>query len=71
MLSRSHRRNIYLFLHLSHDQPHDPYTGLHRFGRVIDQRWTDGSSDIDRYQYAYDAAGNVLQEEQRGWEGFQ
>jgi|688.fasta_scaffold28483_3 RHS repeat-associated protein len=36
----------------------DPYTGLDRFGRVIDQRWIEGSggsaTDIDRYTYQFD-----------------
>lgn len=39
----------------------DQYTGLDRFGRVIDQYWTGpGSSTVDRFQYGYDANGNVL-----------
>src|SRR5262249_3325453 len=38
----------------------DKYVGLDRFGRVVDQRWIDGSgADVDRYQYGYDADGNV------------
>src|SRR5439155_6574475 len=40
----------------------DPYTGLDRFGRVVDQRWVheaDGSA-TDRFQYGYDADGNPL-----------
>ena len=38
----------------------DKYTGLDRFGRVIDQRWIDASgTDVDRYQYTYDRDGNV------------
>jgi RHS repeat-associated protein len=36
----------------------DPYTGLDRFGRVVDQRWIEGSggsaTDIDRYTYQFD-----------------
>jgi RHS repeat-associated protein len=34
----------------------DQYTGLDRFGRVVDQRWinTSTSADTDRYQYGYD-----------------
>jgi RHS repeat-associated protein len=52
-------------------QPNDPvantdggdqYTGLDRFGRVIDQFWVseaDGSS-TDRFQYGYDRDGNRL-----------
>src|SRR5438552_8311571 len=40
----------------------DQYTGLDRFGRVVDERWlntTDGSSS-DRFQYSYDRDGNRL-----------
>jgi RHS repeat-associated protein len=38
----------------------DKYTGLDRFGRVVDQRWLDNgtNADIDRYQYGYDRIGN-------------
>ena len=36
----------------------DPYTGLDRFGRVVDQRWIEGSggsaTDTDRYTYQFD-----------------
>jgi RHS repeat-associated protein len=36
----------------------DPYTGLDRFGRVVDQRWIEGSggsaTDVDRYTYQFD-----------------
>ena len=39
----------------------DQYTGLDRFGRVMDQRWINGSNtDVDRYQYGYDRDGNRL-----------
>jgi RHS repeat-associated protein len=42
----------------------DQYTGLDRFGRVVDQRWITGSgstaTDVDRYGYAYDRNGNRL-----------
>ena len=41
----------------------DQYTGLDRFGRVIDQVWRSvaGSGTImDRYQYGYDRTGNRL-----------
>jgi RHS repeat-associated protein len=49
----------------------DHYSGLDRFGRVIDQRWVDdnGTSttaddvDIDRFRYGYDANGNRLYKE--------
>ncbi|MFQ3649983.1 MAG: RHS repeat-associated core domain-containing protein [Gemmataceae bacterium] len=40
----------------------DPYTGLDRFGRIVDQRWLrsgDGSA-LDRLQYSYDRNGNRL-----------
>jgi hypothetical protein len=37
--------------------------GLDRFGRVIDQDWvnTATGASTDRFQYAYDRAGNVLE----------
>jgi hypothetical protein len=40
----------------------DQYTGLDRFGRVVDQRWivTSGGSHTDRFQYAYDRDSNRL-----------
>ncbi len=40
----------------------DQYTGLDRFGRVIDQNWVNSSTgvSVDRVQYGYDADGNVL-----------
>lgn len=42
----------------------DQITGLDRFGRVVDQRWLRTSGGItftlDRFQYGYDADGNVL-----------
>jgi YD repeat-containing protein len=40
----------------------DQYTGLDRFGRVIDQNWynTSTSSSTDRFQYGYDRDGNLL-----------
>ena len=40
----------------------DPYTGVDRFGRVVDQRWlsTAAGSATDRFQYGYDADGNRL-----------
>jgi YD repeat-containing protein len=40
----------------------DPYTGLDRFGRIVDQRWlasSDGAAR-DRLQYTYDRNGNRL-----------
>jgi RHS repeat-associated protein len=40
----------------------DQYTGLDRFGRVIDQFWLNTSTGTatDRFQYGYDRDGNVL-----------
>jgi RHS repeat-associated protein len=40
----------------------DQYTGLDRFGRVVDQRWiiTASGTATDRFQYGYDRDGNVL-----------
>ena len=40
----------------------DKYTGLDRFGRVIDQFWlnTSTSTAADRFQYGYDRDSNVL-----------
>ena len=40
----------------------DQYTGLDRFGRVDDQNWVNLSTGVstDRFQYGYDADGNVL-----------
>ena len=40
----------------------DQYTGLDRFGRVIDQNWVNTStgSHPERFQYGYDRNGNVL-----------
>src|SRR5262249_27826868 len=40
----------------------DQYTGLDRFGRVVDQRWlhTSDGSATDRFQYGYDRDGNRL-----------
>ncbi len=40
----------------------DQYTGLDRFGRVIDQFWIDASNSttVDRYQYGYNQDGDVL-----------
>jgi hypothetical protein len=37
----------------------DQYTGLDRFGRVVDQRWRSSSgTSVDRYQYGYDRNSN-------------
>jgi len=42
----------------------DKYTGLDRFGRVADQRWTQGTTAtspvLDRYGYTYDRNSNRL-----------
>jgi RHS repeat-associated protein len=40
----------------------DQYTGLDRFGRVVDQRWilTSNGTALDRFQYGYDRNSNVL-----------
>ena len=40
----------------------DQYTGLDRFGRVVDQRWikTSSGTATDRFQYGYDRNGNAL-----------
>ncbi len=40
----------------------DQYTGLDRFGRVVDQRWVVASSGVavDRFGYAYDRDSNPL-----------
>ena len=38
----------------------DQYTGLDRFGRVVDQRWIKASSgaDLERVEYGFDRASN-------------
>src|SRR5438105_1342147 len=40
----------------------DQYTGLDRFGRVIDQYWLNSSTSTatDRFQYGYDRDSNRL-----------
>jgi RHS repeat-associated protein len=42
----------------------DQYTGLDRFGRLVDQRWFSdsgaGAVDVDRYGYTYDRNSNRL-----------
>jgi RHS repeat-associated protein len=39
----------------------DQYVGLDRFGRIVDQRWVNGSgTDLVRYDYTYDRDGNRL-----------
>jgi RHS repeat-associated protein len=38
----------------------DQYTGLDRFGRVVDQLWTTGSTTKDEFTYTYDRDSNAL-----------
>jgi RHS repeat-associated protein len=38
----------------------DQYTGLDRFGRVVDQYWSVGATATDSFQYAYDRDSNPL-----------
>jgi hypothetical protein len=38
----------------------DPYTGLDRFGRVVEQRWTSSAGVTDDFVYGYDRNGNAL-----------
>jgi len=38
----------------------DQYTGLDRFGRVVDQRWIKAGSALERIQCGFDRAGNRL-----------
>lgn len=39
----------------------DQYTGLDRFGRIVDNRWLHGAAaDADRIKYGYDAASNRI-----------
>src|SRR5262249_32022152 len=37
----------------------DKYVGLDRFGRVVDQLWTTGSTVKDEFQYGYDRDSNA------------
>jgi hypothetical protein len=43
------------------------YTGLDRFGRVVDQRWQNaaGTTTMDRFRYGYDRASNRLWRENK------
>jgi hypothetical protein len=43
----------------------DEYAGLDRFGRIIEQFWTNGSTPTDDFKYGYDRDGNRLEEERR------
>ncbi len=36
----------------------DPYAGLDRFGRVVDQKWIKSGTATDRFQYGYDRNSN-------------
>jgi RHS repeat-associated protein len=38
----------------------DQYTGLDRFGRVVDQRWELNGVDLERLKYGYDQASNQV-----------
>src|SRR5260370_2147299 len=38
----------------------DQYTGLDRFGRVVDQYWSIGATATDNFQYTYDRDSNPL-----------
>jgi RHS repeat-associated protein len=38
----------------------DPYGGLDRFGRVVDQNWQGSGGSTDHFQYGYDYDGNRL-----------
>ncbi len=38
----------------------DIYTGLDRFGRIVDQNWTDGTTSVDHFAYGYDRNSNRL-----------
>ncbi len=42
----------------------DQYTGLDRFGRIVDQRWLTAANGVavDRFHYTYDRNGNRLTE---------
>jgi RHS repeat-associated protein len=46
----------------------DKYTGLDRFGRVIDQNWIkDGTTTVtERFEYGYDRNGDVLYQNNLG-----
>jgi YD repeat-containing protein len=47
--------------------PSDPYSGLDRYGRVIDQNWfVIGGSTVDRHEYGYDADSNLLYDSNLG-----
>ena len=52
----------YLYITGDPGQAGDQYSGLDRFGRVVDQQWVFAiyGIDVDEQQYGYDADGNVL-----------
>ena len=43
------------------------YGGLDRFGRVVDQKWTNaaGTATMDRFRYGHDAGGNRIWKENK------
>jgi RHS repeat-associated protein len=41
----------------------DQYVGLDRFGRIVNQLWTDGTTTTDHFQYGYDRNSNRLYRE--------
>jgi len=49
----------------SNNDSGDQYTGLDRFGRVIDQFWLSATATTDRFQYGYDRNGNRLYKNNR------
>ena len=40
----------------------NPYSALDRFGRLIEQKWTKGSSNLVHFEYDYDRVSNRLNE---------
>ncbi len=38
----------------------DQYSGLDRFGRIVDVRWDKSGTDLERVKYGYDQASNRL-----------
>ncbi len=49
----------------------DPYVGLDRFGRVVDQSWQVAGISTDHFQYGYDYNGNRLYQANLVTEGLQ
>ncbi len=62
--SRQRKWCQFIFLFINQPNPigdgGDQYTGLDRFGRVVDQYWTLAGSASDRFQYTYDQDSNRL-----------